>query len=692
MGNQEPEAIHNAARATHQLMLGPLDEDVNEQVLREIFGADIDHELLDFAAGAGGNPRLLAEFAIGLVEEGLVKEHNGTIQLTGRRLPPRVLEFVKHQLGNLSTNCQQFLKVAAVLGRFFMLEDVSRMLDRSPATLLPPLDDAIASGFVVTVEHRFAFQSDFLLRGVIESIPGPARGALRREAAGHPAGSTRRSQASDRRSWVAERPMWVAEGPAEPPHGVNEEAGEVVSRAHSLIMNGKVAAGIRVAERVLSDPGSSTSARLDAEASAILGYSILGKEEPEKRSERILRERSTGYGDVAALMALTTLSNTRWRVGELTESLSLGSTAVRCGDSVDPVWRLHFQLALAGKLTSIREFDRAESLINEAEAGLAGLSTPVWAAAPATIRSWLYLQARRFGDARREAELATSAVGWDAVSVLRPLAFSVLSTVSLHMGNLPAAEEHLQRMRSDSTGDRAALYSVQYAWTEVCVAAKREGPEAAIELLSGKYGYLPTQRSLYIEDPGAAAFLVRLALDMGDTNLKCRVLETVEGLAEDNPGISVISVSAMHARALANSDPAALVRIITRLPDPIMVAPATEKIAKFCAEKSPGTRQQAASTYPDPPLASSENVGPELNSAHWETLSEMERRIVYLVSTGLTNRQIAKKVYLSAHTVNYHLRKIYRKLGINTRVELARGVAIYSLADQGEAGLGQGRQ
>jgi DNA-binding CsgD family transcriptional regulator len=67
----------------------------------------------------------------------------------------------------------------------------------------------------------------------------------------------------------------------------------------------------------------------------------------------------------------------------------------------------------------------------------------------------------------------------------------------------------------------------------------------------------------------------------------------------------------------------------------------------------------------------------------------MEQRIACLVSVGLTNRQIAKRVYLSEHTVNYHLRKVYKKLGINTRVELAhraatysRRAAIYSMKDE----------
>lgn len=56
----------------------------------------------------------------------------------------------------------------------------------------------------------------------------------------------------------------------------------------------------------------------------------------------------------------------------------------------------------------------------------------------------------------------------------------------------------------------------------------------------------------------------------------------------------------------------------------------------------------------------------------WQALTETERAIAELVGAGLTNRQTAKRMYLSPHTVNYHLRSIFRKLGVSSRIELAR--------------------
>jgi DNA-binding CsgD family transcriptional regulator len=67
----------------------------------------------------------------------------------------------------------------------------------------------------------------------------------------------------------------------------------------------------------------------------------------------------------------------------------------------------------------------------------------------------------------------------------------------------------------------------------------------------------------------------------------------------------------------------------------------------------------------------------------WASLTDSERSLAELVATGLTNREVAARLYLSRHTIDSHLRHIFRKLDINSRVELARVVTTHLAEDSG---------
>jgi DNA-binding CsgD family transcriptional regulator len=60
------------------------------------------------------------------------------------------------------------------------------------------------------------------------------------------------------------------------------------------------------------------------------------------------------------------------------------------------------------------------------------------------------------------------------------------------------------------------------------------------------------------------------------------------------------------------------------------------------------------------------------DSSQWPELSESEVAVVQLVARGATNREVGAQLYLSPHTINAHLRHIFSKLGIRSRVQLAR--------------------
>lgn len=81
----------------------------------------------------------------------------------------------------------------------------------------------------------------------------------------------------------------------------------------------------------------------------------------------------------------------------------------------------------------------------------------------------------------------------------------------------------------------------------------------------------------------------------------------------------------------------------------------------------PASSLAAANRYPmikvDPPDGDGTDQG-------WASLTDGELRVVSGVAQGRTNRTIAGQLHLSRHTVDAHLKHVYLKLDIHSRVEL----------------------
>ncbi len=61
-----------------------------------------------------------------------------------------------------------------------------------------------------------------------------------------------------------------------------------------------------------------------------------------------------------------------------------------------------------------------------------------------------------------------------------------------------------------------------------------------------------------------------------------------------------------------------------------------------------------------------------------------EREIAGLIAAGRTNREVAEQLVLSTRTIEAHLRRIYAKLGVRSRVELARDLGAGPARGPGE--------
>lgn len=63
-------------------------------------------------------------------------------------------------------------------------------------------------------------------------------------------------------------------------------------------------------------------------------------------------------------------------------------------------------------------------------------------------------------------------------------------------------------------------------------------------------------------------------------------------------------------------------------------------------------------------------LAPLVGEERTSLLSNREQQVVRHVAKGLSNREIAKELHLSEHTIKGHLFRIFEKLGLSSRVEL----------------------
>jgi DNA-binding CsgD family transcriptional regulator len=703
------------AERTTRIPVGPL----SEAEARELVGAGADAVYAD----SGGNPFYLEQLVRAGGEDAVAASGDGAV-------PPAVAAALAAELGGLGADARRLLEAGAVVGDPFDVDlaaEVAEMGDMSaspPGFASPPspgaaaaalsaLDDLLLRGLVREggAPRRFAFRHPVVRHAVYEAAPGGWRLGAHGRAA----------EALARRG----------AGPVERAHHVEQAAGAGDEAAIALLSEAAVAlqspapaaaARYYAAALRLMPAGAEGRTRLQlrlSDAQAAAGDAAGARE------TLLDALRTAGPEDRLALTVA--VANSEWWLGRTPDArrrLQVALSALPAEPSPD---RIRLRLALA--LTSLMACDLADARdqASDAAADARSVGDPVFEAAALAGGAIASASAGEGPEAVEEAAAAFERLTPEQL-VTRLPGFWMLGRSRRCLGRLEAALADLDRgaalaretgrenVRLQLTVERVAVL-IELGRLVEATAAAEQGVELA--RLAGNPPMLLwaqcalSSARLAAGDVGAAvldaeeaaasgvaadfhaagqpAWALGAALAAaGETERGVQLLRTAEVLPADRPALAADLAEAR------GDDPAKLAAAIRATPATAAApfAAARARVADGRALAAAGDRAQAvaalleaeeafasfgAQRRRDEAVRELRRLGHRVRARPTTSgdgaLTSREREIAELVAAGRTNREVAAQLVLSERTIEAHLRNVYAKLGVRSRVELTRRLA-----------------
>ena len=312
------------------------------------------------------------------------------------------------------------------------------------------------------------------------------------------------------------------------------------------------------------------------------------------------------------------------------------------------------------------------------------------------LRGRLWAASGRLPDAMAVLEVLVAPEEHTPGNSVEAATLSVLGRTAWQTGQTALARRCAQRAEAvaatmaGESGQQARVFLAYLRMADSDAAGARE------LLLQGS-PVLPR----FCLDPAHPVELVRVGRASGDADLMREGVEIAEQRAARNPGVESLAGLAAHARGLADGDVTALrqaVSVLSSGPRRLAFASALEDLGGHeRGEASAATWGAAFDLYDE--LGAVWDAGrvrgrlrgvgvrrsPQRTgeAGSWGGLTAAELDVVRLVARGMTNREVAKELFLSPYTVNSHLRHVFGKLGIRSRVELVRLYLKFTATDHG---------
>jgi DNA-binding CsgD family transcriptional regulator/tetratricopeptide (TPR) repeat protein len=747
----ESRPAYRRLRTGRLLKLSPLADPYVGQLIRDIVGGTPDEAVLALVRGHGANlTDLVDRLTDGVASHAFVAKH-GRVGLSTPQGERLFADEVAQRLARLSKGARRTIDVAAVLGRSFRLADLTALLDSAAPRLVIELRELMAEHLIVEDAGALAFPHDLVRTAVLDTLPATVRRALNRETALHllatgspvvdvapyvlaasdpdEAGPPALVEAADEstaatadlalaayqhalefagpgsRQWLA----LVAPTARTLAYGgrlsaadelldtalardleIADEAELRLVQAEVTWLRGRGVDETQALERVLGHPD--VPAALNSKIRAVLGslWVLTGRpaDALAAADEAIIAARSVREVNTSGA-ALLTGSVALGLLGRLNESLAYATESAAVSRRAPTGLGREPRIWLARTLSALDRLDDAEGYCDDVLRDLPEVGNISMLPAAHATRARILLVRGRIRDAVAEAEAGVAVAEATGSTQLLVELWSLLALTHNLTGPPEQARHALRRCEAAAA---SGILDVGH------LAVARAGlltmdPAEALAACAGLIDQLGHRLGPLAFDPGAAAFLTRVALAAKDRRRAQAVSGAVARLATLNPGVLGWRAASAHVTGLRTENTAALrdaARGFTKVGRHLAAAIALADAGLLGLQRG----DAAAEPWLDEATAALTAMGAHTRVAElrgrantsgprrgkratrsqsgWDSLTAAELRVVRLAASGASNKEIAQQLWLSPHTVDTHVRHALEKLGLRSRVEMAR--------------------
>ncbi|WP_433274497.1 ATP-binding protein [Pseudonocardia xinjiangensis] len=718
--------------------LAPLRDEAVLAVAVDHLGHAAGPELAQRLLGTRGNPFLAVALLRGLIGPDDAGDH-------GDDLPAGLLDGVRRRTAGTSERCRALLRAAGVLGVQSRLDDLAHLLGEPATQLTGPLEEAIGLGLLTDDGVTITFRHELLRRAVYQDMPPSVRAVMHRSVAAHLIASGRGHAAAAPHVLASAVPgdataVRVLQRAAKELLGTMAlTAVTIIRRAFELVADDDpereqlardVVAILVTArhhdeaaafvDRLLQDPAVSPGTAAVTQLSLAPHLWSTGRLDElagRTRDARFAGAAPALRARLAAYAALATGSDG----GELApdpvaRSLQLVARAEQAERADEygaargyyeqaraaaeegageagslPTSRLELrELLVRGRLDDI---DGALARLADLDAH--GADSDSWQAPQVSlVRAVLELGVGRLDAAQAAATAALRRSGDLGDAAVDPRLWHVLTLVALHRGELSEVRSRIAE---------AERRGVPVPVGQALLAFAEDEPDAAAGLVRElAAGAVPWPEELLVEAACAAH-------RCGDGDTLHAADDVLGALAARNPGVASMAGAAALTHGLVIGKPVGAVDLLREARRPLLLARSEEEVGRAALDEGDPSGAESLQRARDGfaacgataavlrvqrllqpagarrPRGSAESR--PRAATGWESLTTMERRVAELICDGHTNRSAAAELHLSPSTINTHLRAVFTKLGVHSRVQLAKLV----LSRPDEPGTGPAR-